>query len=65
MNFALGSGVDPNLEVVTDVPGTGDREDEVDELGNCFNNHGISIPFSPATLHSLVLNKVDHQVQDR
>jgi hypothetical protein len=50
--------------VVTDVPGTGDREDEVDELGNRFNNHGISISSSRVTLHSLVLNKVDHQVQD-
>jgi len=52
VNFALGSGVDPNLEVVTDVPGTGDREDEVDELGTCFNHHGISIPFPRRTLHS-------------
>ena len=51
MNFALGSGVDPNLEAVADVPGTGDREDEVDELGNRFNNHGLTIPFSSATLH--------------
>ena len=47
------SGVDPHLEGTTDAPGAAGEKNEADELRKGFNHHGLNIPGSSATLHSI------------